>query len=244
DMKFNISVSFLLIVVLFIPSLVRAQGTRYAVQLGALQSQTDADARVNELRTKDVQAYIVITNVPGKGIFYRIRVGMFADMNAPKMSGPLLVRRGCKALFFVALFDPPFEARSIAVKPAPTPAPVNTAATTSSPSNGIASSSPPKQSSPDIAVNTPPDNVTSSVPVTAAPAPTTTAAAPAAYARYQDPGVGYSFEYPSYWTGQPLDPKDAADQRVNAGALFKSAEDAAFLNAIWNKLEKANSPEN
>src|SRR5262245_44502925 len=108
-MKFNISVSILLIVVLFIPSLVRAQGTRYAVQLGALQSQTDADARVNELRTKDVQAYIVITNVPGKGIFYRIRVGMFADMNAAKKYGADLVRRGVTADFFVAPFEQPFE---------------------------------------------------------------------------------------------------------------------------------------
>jgi len=83
-----------------------------------------------------------------------------------------------------------------------------------------------------------------------APAPaaannvSTPAGSGAGFVRFEDPSVGYSFEYPGYWSGQPLDPKDAADQRMNAGAQFKSAEDAAFLNAVWNKLDKANSPDN
>ena len=83
-------------------------------------------------------------------------------------------------------------------------------------------------------------------PVAAAPAPAPATAAPptAGFSRFQDPTAGYSFEYPSYWTGQKLDNAQADEQRVHAGALFKSQEDAAFLNAIWNKLEKANSPDN
>src|SRR5262245_6189670 len=154
-MKFNVSVHFLLTTVLFLTSLVLAQGTRYAVQLGALQSQTDADAKVNELRAKDVQAYIVRTFVPGKGTFYRIRVGMFADTNAAKKYGADLVRRGVTADFFVAPFEQPLEEKTVAIKPIskPTPAsaPVNTPATTATLDNTTLASSPPKQTSPETA---------------------------------------------------------------------------------------------
>jgi hypothetical protein len=34
-----------------------------------------------------------------------------------------------------------------------------------------------------------------------------------------------------------------AAQKVTAGAMFKSNDDAAFLNAIWNDLDGANSPD-
>src|SRR5262249_49323671 len=155
--------------------------------------------------------------------FYRIRVGMFADTNAAKKYGADLVRRGVTADFFVAPFEQPLEEKTVAIKPIskPTPAsaPVNTPATTATLDNTTLASSPPKQTSPETAINTPPkdtpDSVASSVPPTTTAAPTitpagtTTPAGSAAYARYQDPAVGYSFEYPSYWTGQPLDPKDA-----------------------------------
>src|SRR5262249_27255587 len=50
--------------------------------------------------------------------------------------------------------------------------------------------------------------------------------------------------YPNYWTGNSLSADDAKAQRINAGAVFKSPEDSAFLNAIWNELDKANSPTN
>ena len=246
-MKSKFSVHFLLMEVLFITGLALAQGTRYAVQLGATPSQSEANARIIELRTKDVQAYIVKTNVPGKGIFYRIRVGMFADMNAAKKYGADLVRRGVSPDYFVAPYEQPLEEKNVAVTPTkpagkPTPTPVNTAAPSNPTINTVPATSTPKQTPSEVSGTTP--SKASSEPVSSAAPPTTTPAAPAAFAKYQDSSIGYSFEYPSYWTGQPLDPKDAADQRVNAGALFKSSEDSAFLNAIWNKLDKANSPEN
>src|SRR5262245_47814939 len=83
-MNSKFSVLFPFVMILLITGLTFAQGTRYAVQLGATQVQEEATAKILELRTKDVQAYIVKTNVPGKGTFYRIRVGMFADINAAK----------------------------------------------------------------------------------------------------------------------------------------------------------------
>ena len=63
----------------------------------------------------------------------------------------------------------------------------------------------------------------------------------AGYTRYQDPAVGYSFEHPQYWVGGQFNLSEMQNQNVTAGAQFRSNEDAAFLNAIWNKLEKANS---
>jgi SPOR domain len=63
------------------------------------------------------------------------------------------------------------------------------------------------------------------------------------FTKFQDLAIGYSFERPLAWEGGQLDTKDAKDQNVSSGALFKSAQDSAFITAIWNNLEKANSPE-
>jgi hypothetical protein len=60
--------------------------------------------------------------------------------------------------------------------------------------------------------------------------------------RFRDPKIGYSFDYPDYWTGQPLSEKEASDQRMNAGATFSSEMDAAYLNVIWNEVDRANNP--
>jgi SPOR domain len=82
-------------------------------------------------------------------------------------------------------------------------------------------------------------------PAGAAPAPITPAAgAPAvSFVKFQDQAIGYSFDRPQTWEGGLLDSKDAKDQNVSAGAVFKSYQEAAFITSIWNSLEKANSPE-
>jgi hypothetical protein len=77
----------------------------------------------------------------------------------------------------------------------------------------------------------------------AAPAPAPVNPAAINFIRFQDQAVGYSFERPQAWEGGQLETKDAQDQKVSAGALFKSYQDSAFITAIWNTLEKANSPE-
>jgi K+-transporting ATPase c subunit len=64
---------------------------------------------------------------------------------------------------------------------------------------------------------------------------------PSGYLRFRDQKIGYSFDYPDYWTGQPLSDKEATDQRMNAGAMFSSQKDSAFISAIWNELDKANN---
>jgi hypothetical protein len=223
-MKSRISVVLVLLLVL--AAFVMAQGGRFAVQLGASPDPAEAEARAIELKAKGVPAYLVKSTVAGKGTFYRVRVGNFLTQAQARKFGDDLVRRGVAPEFFVAAYETPLDGAkdTVAVTAPPKPTPVKP-----TPVKGAA----PPPTNPAPAANPNPVISTTSTPAPAA-----------AFARFQDPAAGYSFEYPSYWTGQPLDPKDAADQRVNAGALFKSAEDSAFLNAIWNKLDKANSPDN
>lgn len=225
---------------LSVPTL--AQKTRYTVQIEAAPTKAEADTKVNQLKAKDVQAYIVKSNVPGKGMFYRVRVGSFPTMNDARRFGEDLVRAGTIPAFYVAVYEQPADEAAAAAAPSPKAA-----------SKPVAQAAVPPEKIPDpttiksvqvkSAEKPAVKNTPVPAPVVGAPVPASTAPA-AGFSRFQDPSAGYSFEYPSYWTGQKLDTAQADEQRVNAGALFKSQEDAAFLNAIWNKLDKANSAEN
>jgi len=57
----------------------RAQpaGKPYTVQVAAFKAAGDADKLVAELKQKGFSAYRAIGKVPGKGIWYRVRVGEF-----------------------------------------------------------------------------------------------------------------------------------------------------------------------
>ncbi len=72
----------------------------------------------------------------------------------------------------------------------------------------------------------------------------TVVAAPAvaSFQRFEERSYGYSFEHPGYWNGGRLNPEELQAQRIDAGAVFRSQEDVAFMNAIWNSLKNANSP--
>jgi len=271
-MRFTHRAFFSLIIVLSLTGLASAQGVKYTVQLEASPTKEAAEEKVNQLKAKDVQAYIVKSFVPGKGTFYRVRVGLFPNQNEARRFGADLQRRGVVAEYFIAPYEKPgeeFAANAAPAKAAPAPLPkeqpvkppVNNAPPVNNPPKDtqIASNDVPAASSkpafgpasnpePKAAVGGVPAAITSGTSGTsgtpAPPGTPATASPPAGFVRFQDQKFGYSFEYPNYWTGQPLSQKDAADQRVNAGALFKSHEDAAFLNAIWNELDKANNPTN
>ncbi len=66
--------------------------------------------------------------------------------------------------------------------------------------------------------------------------------ATASFQRFEERSYGYSFEHPGYWNGGRLNPEELQAQRIDAGAVFRSQEDVAFMNAIWNSLKNANSP--
>ena len=264
-----------------------AQGTTYTVQIKASPTRAEAEEEVRQLKAQKISAYIVKSDVPGKGVFYRVRAGVFTTRNDANRFGADLQQRGVVSDFFVTIYEKPAD--EVASRPAPTsppppkatakanqpaatpsesPAPTRPApqrrpdsatinnapgeatspdSTAASKSTTVARTNPPVNSAANSASNTPtrpapapPNNPGLSASVGEAPAPTP----PSGFLRFRDPKIGYSFDYPDYWTGQPLSDKEANDQRMNAGAMFSSQKDSAFISAIWNELDKANNLSN
>jgi hypothetical protein len=259
------------------------------VQIKASPNKAEAEEEVRQLKAKNISAYIVKSDVPGKGVFYRVRAGVFTSRNDATRFGADLQQRGVVSEFFVTNYEKP--SNEIASRPAPTsppppkatakaaqpaetpdesPAPTRPAAQKRSENSAVlnngageaAGAESPAPSKPTTVARTnPPVNsaATNSATNSAAntptkPAPTSTnnpglsasvgeapASTPSGFLRFRDPKIGYSFDYPDYWTGQPLSDKEASEQRMNAGAMFSSQKDSAFISAIWNELDKANN---
>lgn len=244
-----------------------AQTGRYALQFGAYPTRTEAEEKMAQLKAQGLDVYLVKSNVPGKGIFYRVRTGNFGSLAAAEQKGRQLKAQGTSSEYFVASYEKPdAEAPAKVASNTPnTPNMTKPPQTAPAPVNPAPVAAKPKEQ-PNTTTLTPTATMTSKPAPNATPAsapamtpPATTAANPpaattgnstgnpasviAGYARYQDQAAGYSFEHPQYWVGGSLNSNEMQSQKVSAGAMFKSNEDAAFLNAIWNKLDKANSPD-
>lgn len=216
----------------------RAQGSGYAVQFGAFSTIEEAEKKAAELKAKDVAAYIIKSFVPGKGTFYRVRAGFFAVQNQARRLGDSLRERGVVTEYIITAYEKPTEASASGSAPRRQPPPAVSPKTNKpTPSNLPVVTNPAPNLANDPGLRT----SVSDVPATPPPA---LAAPPIGYLRYQDPKIGYSFDYPDYWMGQPLSDKEASDQRMSAGAVFKSQKEAAFLYTVWNELDKANNPAN
>jgi hypothetical protein len=310
--------SLALVLVLFGPA--GAQSATYTVQIKASQNKAEAEEEVRQLKAKNISAYIVKSDVPGKGVFYRVRAGVFSTRNDANRFGADLQQRGVVSEFFVTNYEKP--SNEIASRPAPTsplppkataktaqpaetpdespaptrpvaqkrsddesPAPTRPAAQKRSDDESPAPTRPAAQKRSDnaainngagdaagaespapsrpttVARTNPPVNpeaanssTNSAANTPTKPAPTSAnnpglsasvgeapASTPSGFLRFRDPKIGYSFDYPDYWTGQPLSDKEASEQRMNAGAMFSSQKDSAFISAIWNELDKANN---
>jgi hypothetical protein len=263
--KSGLSLVFSLLVLLAVNGQAAAQSTRYAVQLEATPEVDVALEKVKGFKGQGLDAYVVKTEVPGKGTFYRIRVGNFPTLADAKKYGTDLQRLGFASEFFIATYEPPAKdltatTRGAAPKPSAKTAPPAkeevkpappAAATAKQPVVAPASNPPVKQPAPAPApqqklaanLSTPTSNPVT--PATSAPAAAAAPATSAAinYVSFKDQAFGYSFDRPQAWEGGQIDSKDAQDQKVSAGALFKSYQDSAFITAIWNNVDKANSPE-
>jgi hypothetical protein len=270
-----------------------AQGALFTVQIKASPNKAQAEDEVRQLKSQSISAYIVKSDVPGKGVFYRVRAGVFSSRNDANKYGASLQQRGVISEFFVTAYEKGTD--EVASRPAPTgpppakpkpnqpppnsadgeaPAPARPA-TQKRPESANINNPPADAPSPDSAANKPTTVARANPPVDSAPAnsaspnsasnsaantPTRPAPTPATnpglsanvgeapaatppsgFLRFRDPKIGYSFDYPDYWTGQPLSDKEANDQRMNAGAMFSSQKDSAFISAIWNELDKANN---
>jgi sporulation related protein len=271
-----------------------AQSATFTVQIKASPTRAEAEEEVRQLKAQNVSAYIVKSDVPGKGVFYRVRAGVFSNRNDANKFGANLQQRGVVSDFFVTNYEKPSD--EVASRPAPTGPPAakapakasppaetpgespvptrpaaqrrpdnaalnngagdasgaNSAATskpttvarTNPPSNSVAANSAEANSATNSAANTPttrPAPSSANNPGLSASVGEAPASTPTGFLRFRDPKIGYSFDYPDYWTGQPLSDKEANDQRMNAGAMFSSQKDSAFISAIWNELDKANN---
>ncbi|MGO9828908.1 MAG: SPOR domain-containing protein [Myxococcaceae bacterium] len=64
------------------PDATAVPGGAFTLQLGASQNREDAERMVSRLREKGYAPYIVSAEVPGKGTYYRVRMGSFATREA------------------------------------------------------------------------------------------------------------------------------------------------------------------
>ncbi|MDX2042101.1 MAG: SPOR domain-containing protein [Acidobacteriota bacterium] len=251
-MKLFLRASFALSILLSLTIFAVSQSGKYTIQIVAAPTQTEAEETANLLKAKGVDAYVLKSFLPGKGTFYRVRAGSFSNANEARQYGESLKQKGIVPEFFIAPFEAPKNPGS-PEKPAnkTLALPDKPEAVKSEPAQNTAK--PKKEPPAVVANNSPAPEPVKTAPsesaqpesssVTSAPSPTTGGTA-ANFAQFRNSQIGFAFDYPAHWTGNPLTPDDAQAQRVNAGAYFQSADDNAFLHVIWNELEKANNPAN
>jgi SPOR domain len=244
-----------LVLILF--GLAGAQAASYTVQFAAAPTREEAEEKVQELKAKNVIAYIVKGSVPGRGVFYRVRAGIFSNQNDAKKFGSSLQQRGVVSEYFITAYEKPADETAASAAPKGAPLVKVASKTNQAVSNNPPGNNPPVNSSAASSVSV------TGAPINPAPNPATNpapnsannpglnpsvagvpVATPSGFLKYQDPKTGFSFDYPNYWMGQPLSDKEASEQRMSAGAVFTSQRDAAFLYTVWNELDKANNPAN
>jgi sporulation related protein len=241
-----------------------AQGATFTVQFKASPNRAEAEGEVRQLKAKNIPAYIVKSDVPGKGVFYRVRAGVFTNRSEANRYGANLQERGVVSEFFVTAYENPADepasaatlknssqtkptarpnqpAATIGNNPGAAPTATSRSITRTQISPSVNSATSPAASSSAGAVRSAP-NLANNRGLIASEEETPISAPPSGFVRFLDPRIGYSVDYPDYWSGQPLSDQEAIQQRMNAGATFSSEKDAAFLNIIWNELDRANNP--
>ena len=64
------------------PAVAAAKKGRYAIQVSAVKDVNSAAKLVDRLRKKGYRAYQIRSEVPGKGVWYRVRVGAYESRDA------------------------------------------------------------------------------------------------------------------------------------------------------------------
>mgnify|MGYP001458467555 CR=1 FL=1 len=114
--------------VLLLASLSRAVAAEglWTTQVASMSSEREADAKVDQLKARGVDAYWVRSTVPRAGIRYRVRVGQFASKTEAQSNGERLRSQGVAQQFFVAEYEAPADP-AIADRGRPTEAATNSA---------------------------------------------------------------------------------------------------------------------
>jgi CHAT domain-containing protein len=81
--------------------------SNYTVQLESTPEFEMAQEKVKGLRTRGLNAYIVKSEVKGKGTYFRVRTGSFQTQTEAQKYGAGLQEKGVAGDFFVARYEPP-----------------------------------------------------------------------------------------------------------------------------------------
>ena len=68
-------------------------GTKFTIQVSAFQDRHQADRLVSSLKQKGYQAFIAKAEIPGKGTWYRVRIGQYASRDAAQGIANTLKRK-------------------------------------------------------------------------------------------------------------------------------------------------------
>jgi cell division septation protein DedD len=68
-------------------------GARYTLQLSAFPDRADAEAFMKKVQAAGMKPFVVQTEIPGKGTFWRVRVGDYASKEAAQDAKVELERR-------------------------------------------------------------------------------------------------------------------------------------------------------
>jgi len=95
-----------------------AQGAHFTIQLSASPDRAEAEAKLKEAQANKLDAYLVKSNVPGKGIFYRVRVGNYASRAVAEKAAQQFKANGALNEYIIVGYEAPDT------PPAPQPAKV------------------------------------------------------------------------------------------------------------------------
>ena len=73
-------------------------GTTYTIQAAAVRSGKDADREVQKLKKLGYPAYRSMAKVPGKGVWYRVRIGSYKSKSAARSTLDKLKKEGRKPI--------------------------------------------------------------------------------------------------------------------------------------------------
>lgn len=233
----------------WIKSKVPGAGVRYRVRIGRFASRSAAQAQGEQLRKRGLAPdyFAAEYEAPPKAaaaqatppVKAETRPAEIAAAVRPRIattSAPVTVSKPVTVTPPVkkpaSALPAPAKTPALVATKTPTPAPVKTPAPVATKTPPPAPTKAPVRS-PEVVGN--PKNSKGLVkPVNPVPP---------GFLTFEDSAVGYSFDYPNYWIGTAWTDAEKVSQNVDGGASFKSKDDAAFLNVIWNKLSGANDPQ-
>jgi hypothetical protein len=146
------------------PLAAQAQTAAYAVQVAAFQSLESAEELAHGLRARGLEAYCVKSELPGQGVWYRVRLGKFASISRARAYAEKLRKSGLLEQYLILAYDPPMAYAVPAVNQAPAAEPTNGSHPV------IASLVPPVITSPAASISAPVSASTSASTSTPAPA--------------------------------------------------------------------------